>query len=99
MKLTENDILKLAQLANLSVHPGEMTAFNSKLEEVLRYVEKLAEVDTEGVEPTAHVTGQTNILADDVVEPSLPTKAWLPLAPQSTSSSIKVKEVFEGSGS
>lgn len=66
-KLTRDDVLKLAQLARISLTDSEADAFTSELSAILEYVEQLSAVDTTGLMPTNQVTGLTNVMRDDVV--------------------------------
>jgi aspartyl-tRNA(Asn)/glutamyl-tRNA(Gln) amidotransferase subunit C len=71
MKLTIDQIHKLAGLARLKLSDDEAVKYVDELSAILGYVEKLGEVDTEGLEPTAQVTGLVNVMRDDVVRPTL----------------------------
>jgi aspartyl-tRNA(Asn)/glutamyl-tRNA(Gln) amidotransferase subunit C len=61
----------IAKLANLTLTNDETKKFEKQLTDVLQYIEKLNEVDTNNVEPTSQVTGLENILRDDATSPSL----------------------------
>ena len=65
------DVKKIAQLANLKIKPQDERKFEKQLEEILKYVEKLNEVDAKGVEITSQVTGLENVTREDVAKPSL----------------------------
>lgn len=64
--LTAAQVRHIARLARLRLSEEEVRKFSHELTSILRYVGKLQEVDTEGVEPTAQVTGQVNILRSDL---------------------------------
>jgi aspartyl-tRNA(Asn)/glutamyl-tRNA(Gln) amidotransferase subunit C len=51
------------------------------LAQVVAYVDLLAEVNTDGVEPMAHAVEMTNVFDNDIVRPSLPRDAALANAP------------------
>lgn len=59
------DVKKVAKLANLSLTPQEEQKFEKQLSEILSYVEKLNEVDVNGVEPTSQITGLANVSKND----------------------------------
>jgi aspartyl-tRNA(Asn)/glutamyl-tRNA(Gln) amidotransferase subunit C len=82
MALSRADVEKVALLARLQLTEAELSAMTEQLREVVAYVDLLSEVDTTGVEPMAHALEVTNVLADDVVEPSLPREAALASAPR-----------------
>ncbi len=65
------DIKHIAKLANLPISQKEEKTLETQLTETLNYVEMLKEVDTENVEPTAHVTGLENVTRKDKAEDSL----------------------------
>ncbi len=59
------DVKKIAKLANLSITPEEESQFDRQLNDVVGYIEMLNSVDTSGVEPTAQVTGLSNMVRQD----------------------------------
>lgn len=65
------DVKKVAKLANLTLTSEEETKFEKQLSDILHYVEKLNEVNVEGVEPTSQVTGLENVTRTDEATPSL----------------------------
>lgn len=65
--LTKAQVLHIATLARLRLTDEEAEKFTSELTSILQYVDMLGEVDTKGVEPTAQVTGQTNVFRADRV--------------------------------
>ena len=60
------DIIYLAKLARLKLTDAEKERFSSQMETIIKYIEKLNELDTQNVEPTAHVLGLKNIFRDDM---------------------------------
>jgi aspartyl-tRNA(Asn)/glutamyl-tRNA(Gln) amidotransferase subunit C len=82
MALTRADVEKVALLARLRLTEAELGTMTEQLTQIVGYVDQLAEVDTEGVEPMAHAVEVTNVFADDVVAPSLPREAALANAPR-----------------
>jgi aspartyl-tRNA(Asn)/glutamyl-tRNA(Gln) amidotransferase subunit C len=81
MSISRQDIEKVALLARLQLKEDELQTMTAQLAQVVAYVDLLAEVDTERVEPMAHAVEVTNVFADDVVRPSLPRDAALANAP------------------
>lgn len=65
--LSRDEIFKLAALARLAISDEEATEFEAEINEILQYVEQLQAVDVSGLEPTAQVTGLTNVARDDTV--------------------------------
>src|SRR6185312_11816945 len=77
MALTRADVEKVALLARLQLTDAELETMTGQLAQIVGYVDQLAEVNTEGVEPMAHAVELTNVFAEDRVEPSLPRAAAL----------------------
>jgi aspartyl-tRNA(Asn)/glutamyl-tRNA(Gln) amidotransferase subunit C len=70
MKISKEDVLKVATLANLELSESEVESFRSHLDDILTYVDKLNEVDTSGIEPLTQVVAASPAdpaLRDDVI--------------------------------
>ncbi|MFA5855465.1 MAG: Asp-tRNA(Asn)/Glu-tRNA(Gln) amidotransferase subunit GatC [Candidatus Gracilibacteria bacterium] len=67
MKLSKEQVLKIAGLARLKLTEEEVSRLSNELTDILTYVEMLNEVDTEKVEATSQVTGLSNVLREDSV--------------------------------
>lgn len=67
MKLTTADVMRIAQLARLDLTESEQERYTSELSAILSYAEMLGEVDTTGVQPTAHITAELGELRPDAV--------------------------------
>jgi aspartyl-tRNA(Asn)/glutamyl-tRNA(Gln) amidotransferase subunit C len=81
MSISRQDIEKVALLARLQLTESELATMTDELAQIVGYVDQLAEVDTEGVEPMAHAVEVTNVFRDDVVAASLPRDEALANAP------------------
>ena len=98
MKLTEDDVRYVADLANLRLAPGEVERLSADLGEILTHMEKLNELDTTGVEPMAQVlyeAGQTATLREDREHTPLGQEQALADAPLSCAGMFKVPKVIE----
>ncbi len=98
MKLTENDVRQVADLANLALSDEEVARMRGELDDILSHIDKLNELDTSGVEPMAQVlfdAEETATLREDRERPPLGTDAALANAPQSGSGYFKVPKVIE----
>jgi aspartyl-tRNA(Asn)/glutamyl-tRNA(Gln) amidotransferase subunit C len=95
MKISREQVLHVANLARLEVGPEEVDKLASQLSPILDYVDKLAELDLEGVEPMAHVHQIVNAFREDRPAPSFPTEAILQNAPQAAAGCFKVPKVIE----
>ncbi len=76
-KISQEEVKKIAKLADLKLTENEVEKFQKQLSEVLDYVAVLDELDTFKVKPTSQVTGLKNITRDDETEPSLSQKESL----------------------
>ena len=97
MALTKKEVEHIALLARLGLTEAEKEKFALQLSSILNYVEQLKEVDTQGIEPTAQVTGLENVMRKDKIE-SFDKKArnrLIELAPESEDDLIKTKAVFD----
>jgi len=98
VKITEQEVRYVADLANLHLTDSEVQQFGADLDEILKHMDKLNEIDTTGVEPMAQVlyeTEETATLRADVPVPPLGNSAALANAPQSGSGYFKVPKVIE----
>ncbi|MBI3963484.1 MAG: Asp-tRNA(Asn)/Glu-tRNA(Gln) amidotransferase subunit GatC [Candidatus Kerfeldbacteria bacterium] len=67
MPLTPQEIEHLAHLVRIHLTPAEQHTYQEQLTEVLAYLARLQEVDTEDLPPAMSVTGLTNRTRPDVV--------------------------------
>ena len=95
MSITLKDVEHVANLARLELSDAEKAQFTDQLNAILKYAEKLNELDTESVEPTSHVLPITNVMRDDVRKESLPIEKVLLNAPDEEDGQIKVPAVLE----
>lgn len=95
MSITVKDVEHVANLARLELSEEEKTQFTEQLNVILKYAEKLNELDTEHVEPTSHVFELVNVMRDDVQKESLPIEKVLLNAPDDEDDQIKVPAVIE----
>jgi aspartyl-tRNA(Asn)/glutamyl-tRNA(Gln) amidotransferase subunit C len=74
-------VLHVARLARLELTEDEVARMSDELSAVLGHIEKIGELDLDGVAPTAHVVEVSNALRPDVVVASLPHEVALASAP------------------
>jgi len=79
--ITRIQVEKVASLARLELGEAEAERFAAQLGSILAYMEKLEELDVEGVEPLTHVLDLVNVTADDEPVPCLPREVYLANAP------------------
>jgi aspartyl-tRNA(Asn)/glutamyl-tRNA(Gln) amidotransferase subunit C len=97
MKLTKEDILKLAKLSRLRLSEEEVKKFQIELSSILDYVEQLDSVDVSGLKPTYQVTGLTsqddNATREDEVTDQVSHYKLMKNVPDSDGRHIKVKRM------
>lgn len=87
------DIAKVASLARLKITPEEQKTFAPQLESIFDHFEKIASIDTEGVEPLVTPTDMEVVYRDDVVHPFEAAKEILEQAPEKMGNLYKVPPV------
>ena len=95
VKITLAEVEHVARLARLALDADEKERMRSQLDAILGYVEQLRRVNTDGVEPTAHVLPLVNVLRDDEVRPSYPVEAMLANAPDAHDGQFRVPRILE----
>ncbi|HYB27413.1 MAG TPA: Asp-tRNA(Asn)/Glu-tRNA(Gln) amidotransferase subunit GatC [Solirubrobacteraceae bacterium] len=80
--LDRDQVLHVARLARLDLGEQEVARMAEELSNVLDHIEKIRELDLEGVPPTSHVIDVVNALRADDPEPSLPRDVILAAAPE-----------------
>ena len=76
-KISDETIEYVGILAKLDLNEEEKKQAAADMEKMLDYIDKLSELDTEGVEPMSHVFGRTNVFREDEVEQSYPIQEIL----------------------
>lgn len=82
MKITEELVDYISLLSRLKLDEAERAQMAGELEKIVSYMDRLAQVDTQGVEPMSHVLPVVNVTRPDVVEPSYDREALLRGAPK-----------------
>ena len=94
MALSAEDVIRVANLARLSLAPNEVTELTDKLGKIVGLVEQLSEVNTDNVEPMVHAFDLQNVMAPDLCRQSLPRTEALKNAPASDSECFRVPAVL-----
>ncbi len=95
MPLTPEEVRHNARLARVGLSDDEVSRFQSQLSQILEYFERLQEVDTENVPPTAHTLAMHNVMRDDEPHPSIDKEEVLANAPQREDDLFRVRAVLE----
>ena len=94
MSVSVRDVEKMADLARLKINEDEKERMTGQLNMILKYMEKLNEVDTSKIAPLAHTQEIVNVFRDDEVKPSLPVEQALENAPERMDNYFKVPKVI-----
>lgn len=96
MSINRNEVERIAELARIRLDDDEIDAFRDDLADVLEYVEKLEELDTEDVEPTTHAIGlETEGREDDADDEGLSRDDVLANAPEREEGQFRVPKVVD----
>lgn len=96
MKISHEEIQKIALLSRLAIKEDQMDAVGTQLNDILSYMDLISQVDVEGVQPTAHAVTMQNVMRDDVVQPSFTNEQALLNAPEPEDGYFKVPKVIQG---
>ena len=91
--ITKKEIEHIAELAQLELTDEELDKFSEQLSQIIGSFEKLDELDTEDVEPTANSITMKNILRKDEVKPSMDQEEVLKNAPDKKAGHFRVPEI------
>lgn len=95
MSITIKDVEHVAKLARLDLTEAEKNQFTNQLNAILKYADKLTELNTDGIAPTSHAMEIFNIVREDVTVQSLPIEKVLRNAPDEDENQFKVPAVIE----
>ena len=95
MQIDHNLILKLETLARLELSDAERDKLQGSLNDILKMVEKLDELNTEGVAPLVYINEDVNVLRVDVVKNELSREDALKNAPAQNGTFFKVPKVID----
>jgi aspartyl-tRNA(Asn)/glutamyl-tRNA(Gln) amidotransferase subunit C len=82
--IDREQVLHVARLARLQLEDDEVERMAGELSQILEHVERISELDLEGVEPTSHVVEVTDALRPDEPRPCLDREVALAAAPART---------------
>lgn len=94
MGITINDVKHVAILSRLGLNDDELQKYEEELNDVLNFMEKLNELDTQGIEPTSHVLDIYNVFRTDIIEKSLDLEDVLANAPDRDDDCFKVPSIL-----
>ena len=95
MPIDHAQVQHIAALARIALTDAETEAFTRQLSDILDQFQTLQNLDTAGVEPTAHVAGLDTVLRDDEPAPALDVADTLRNAPQRHGDFFRVRAVLD----
>ncbi|MGR3310260.1 MAG: Asp-tRNA(Asn)/Glu-tRNA(Gln) amidotransferase subunit GatC [Candidatus Brocadiales bacterium] len=95
MGITKKELEHIVVLSRLELNEEEKELFSRQLGDILAYIEKLNELNTEHVEPMAYAATFNNVFREDKTVPSLPQEMALQNSPSQTLGFFKVPKVLD----
>ena len=95
MELSLEQVEHIAQLARLTLSAEEKALYQEQLSAILEYFEKLQELDTEAISPTATVLPLRSVMREDEPRPSMDREDILANAPEAADGCFEVPAVLE----
>ena len=95
MSLSLEQVEHIAQLAHLSLTAQEKQRYREQLSAILDYAERLQELDTDSIPPTASVLPVDSVMREDQVRPSMSRDDLLSNAPAAEEGMFRVPVVLE----
>ena len=94
MKITEETVDHIAHLARLEFTGESKQAIMQDMQNIVGFMDKLSEVDTEGVEPLIFMSDEINVLREDIAEVTIGQKEALKNAPKHDSDYFRIPKVL-----
>lgn len=94
-RISEDQVKHVAHLARLAITEKEAQMLTDQLDKIITYAEQLNELNTDNVEPTAHVLEIKNVMREDRAKEGLPREEVLKNAPEHQDGQIKVPGIME----
>ena len=93
--ISRQDVQHVARLARLHLSDDELDRMREQLDAILAYVDKLRQLDVEGVEPTSHAVPLVDVMRDDALAPCLTQDEALANAPDRVDAFFRVPRIIE----
>ncbi|MCX7611398.1 MAG: Asp-tRNA(Asn)/Glu-tRNA(Gln) amidotransferase subunit GatC [Ignavibacterium sp.] len=95
MSVPKEEIIKIAKLAKLKLNDNEIEKFTYQFNQILDYMKKLNEINTDEVQPLSHPIEINNVMRDDELKDSIPRELALSNAPDKDDKFFKVPKVIK----
>lgn len=97
MPLSKDEVRHVAMLARLGLEPGDEEFYAEQLSGILQHIDRLQELNTDAIPPTAQVVEVAATLRDDEPRPSLTQEEALANAPAAVDGFFRVPSIQEES--
>jgi aspartyl-tRNA(Asn)/glutamyl-tRNA(Gln) amidotransferase subunit C len=95
MAVSKDEVKYIASLSKLEFDESELEDFTKEFNQILNYIDKLNELDTENVEPLSHPIEKLNVFREDEHKKSVDRTEALKNAPDSNDEYFKVPKVIK----
>jgi len=95
MPLSRDEVRHIAMLARIGLEPGDAEFYAEQLSGILEHIDRLKELDTDAIAPTAQVVEVANTLREDVPRPGLSQQDALANAPAAVDGFFRVPSIQE----
>ena len=95
-RISPEDVARTAALAQLSLSEAEVEAMTRDLDQILEHAGQLQNLDTDGIEPTAHALPLPTPVRPDQAQPGIDPERALANAPLREGTAFVVPKVIEG---
>ena len=93
--LSKEEVLHIAHLSRIHLEDSEVEYLSKDLADILKYIDKLKEIDVENVKPTSHVLPLKNVYREDKTQPSLGQQDVMNMAVEEHDGFFKVPQIIE----
>lgn len=97
MSVTRKDVEYIAKLARLDLAENEIENYTGQMNQILQYMDKLNELNTDDVEPLSHPVENINVFREDILKDTTPREEALKNAPKADSEFFKVPKIINKS--
>jgi aspartyl-tRNA(Asn)/glutamyl-tRNA(Gln) amidotransferase subunit C len=95
MTIKKETIKYVADLARMALHPDEEILFSTQLNDILDYMEKINELDTDNIKPMSYAVSMGNVLREDLPRQPLSNEQALSNAPDKKENFFRVPKIIE----
>ena len=95
MKINDDLVQHIAHLARLEFQGEDLKAIKGDMQNIISFMDKLSELDTEEVEPLIFMSDEVNVLREDLVEKTVTSEQALKNAPKKDSDYFRIPKVLD----